>query len=185
MKKDQVFCLENDCQDRLICPLCFIRDRQHIDHNYIVIKGFQETNLSELTNIFRTTVSEILKEGTDFKQSFIQKINHLLDDREDRILKPIMTFIREGRKNITQLIECFLDQVAVGQFKSLKQMQEQMRLLIDDDCGLQMQQQMKFEIDKFDKVNRINQRLESLFQDIHAGYLKSIEKIQAIGYDQV
>jgi len=58
LKKDFVFCLEPGCNDRLVCKKCYVLDRKHDRHKFIMIEYLMENDENELKRIFD---SEYLK----------------------------------------------------------------------------------------------------------------------------
>jgi len=52
MKKDFVFCLDSDCDDRLVCVNCYVLDKKHNDHTLIILKSFMDDNENEINRIF-------------------------------------------------------------------------------------------------------------------------------------
>ena len=63
MKKDFVFCLESDCDNRLVCMKCFILDHKHIDHRLIILKLFMDGDEDEINRIFSHEYLKNIKEN--------------------------------------------------------------------------------------------------------------------------
>jgi len=42
LKKNYLFCLENGCEQRLGCELCYLEDQEHQGHRVILLKEFME-----------------------------------------------------------------------------------------------------------------------------------------------
>jgi len=51
-KENEIFCIEEDCNQRLVCLGCFIRKRNHQGHKYILINDFVEGKEQEMKTIF-------------------------------------------------------------------------------------------------------------------------------------
>jgi len=65
IKKDFVFCLESDCDDRLVCMKCYVLDQKHDDHKVIMLKPFMNDDENEINRIF----------GDQYLQSIKQNMN--------------------------------------------------------------------------------------------------------------
>ena len=63
MKKDFVFCLDSDCDDRLVCVQCFVLDQKHIGHRLIILKPFMDDNENEINRIFSDQYLKNIKEN--------------------------------------------------------------------------------------------------------------------------
>ena len=70
LKKDFIFCLEPDCEDRLVCKKCYLIDQQHFTHKRICIEYFMETDYDEFLKIFNETYAQTMKDSQNIK-SFI------------------------------------------------------------------------------------------------------------------
>ena len=67
LDKDTVFCLEEDCKERMACVMCIVRDQLHKDHHCIVIKGIIEDNSEELKRLFGNILSQIGDQNGNIK----------------------------------------------------------------------------------------------------------------------
>ena len=63
MKKDFVFCLDSDCDDRLVCMKCFVLDKKHIDHRVIMLKPFMDGDQDEIKRLFSDEYLKNIKEN--------------------------------------------------------------------------------------------------------------------------
>ena len=46
MKKDYLLCLDNECDDRLICEQCYSLDHKHNGHRFIMIEQLMNNDES-------------------------------------------------------------------------------------------------------------------------------------------
>ena len=63
IKKDFVFCLESDCDDRLVCMNCFVLDQKHNGHKLIMLKPFMDGNENEINRIFSDEYLKNIREN--------------------------------------------------------------------------------------------------------------------------
>jgi len=63
MKKDFVFCLDSDCDDRLVCVNCYVLDKKHDRHRVIILKSFIDDNEDEIKRIFNYEYLKNIKEN--------------------------------------------------------------------------------------------------------------------------
>ena len=58
-----MFCLESDCDDRLVCVNCFGLDKKHNDHRVIMLKPFMDDDQDEINRIFSDEYLKNIKEN--------------------------------------------------------------------------------------------------------------------------
>ena len=63
MKKDFVFCLDSDCDDRLVCMKCFCLDQKHNGHRVIMLKPFMDGDQDEIKRLFSDEYLKNIKEN--------------------------------------------------------------------------------------------------------------------------
>ena len=61
MKRDGLFCLNDECDDRLECIECW--NDKHRDHKYIMINEFMMNSESEMNRILNRTYDEVMKQN--------------------------------------------------------------------------------------------------------------------------
>ena len=52
LDKNFLFCLEQDCHDRLACKKCNVLDNQHCNHRFVMVDYFMDNDQDELERIF-------------------------------------------------------------------------------------------------------------------------------------
>ena len=63
MKKDFIFCLESDCDDRLVCMKCYVFDKKHDRHRVILLKFFMDGDEDEINRILGDEYLKNIKEN--------------------------------------------------------------------------------------------------------------------------
>ncbi len=93
MKRDYLFCLENECEERLCCIECYVKDNLHKNHRCIILKDFMQSEESELARVFNQTFIQAMKECDNDINQFIEVFNgkgdKAMDEREEELRTPI------------------------------------------------------------------------------------------------
>ena len=95
MENDYLFCLEDNCNDRLKCQKCYEEDHKHLNHNFRLIHEFMTNrNKDEMERLFGETYDKMNK---PFNEIFDQLFNKWLDETEEDLRTPIEEMIGNFR----------------------------------------------------------------------------------------
>ena len=99
IKKDYLFCLEQNCEDRLCCIECYAKENLHKEHRCIILKDFLRSEESELGRVFNQKFLNAMKEWNNdinqFIEVFNRRIEKIMDEREEELISPIYKFINK------------------------------------------------------------------------------------------
>jgi len=78
LKKDYLLCLDDGCEDRLVCEKCFHIQHKHQNHKYILIKYFMENEDEEINRIFNKGYIEMMGEKSE-DTSWVQILDSMIN----------------------------------------------------------------------------------------------------------
>jgi len=102
--KKYLFCLENECVDRLECELCIVQDKKHHEHKFILIGRMMDENCdTEMKKLFGDTYDEMVendeqKNVEGFIRAFDRKFDKYLVEKEAELREPVEKMIDGFRK---------------------------------------------------------------------------------------
>jgi len=86
IKKDYLFCLDDECDHRLGCIECQFDKHKHKGNQYLLIKEFIKNDSEELQRIFDKGYLKVRSENRD-QESLVElldkRINKYLDEMEE------------------------------------------------------------------------------------------------------
>lgn len=78
--------------------MCFIDDYDHWNHKFILIDRFmKDNNHDELSRLFGQTYNQMIKDIESLIESFDNRLNKYLDEREEQIRTSVEMMISDYR----------------------------------------------------------------------------------------
>lgn len=67
-QKNFLFCIEQSCKERLTCNKCYIKDKIHNDHQFILLEDLNNGNIEDLEESFDSFLIEAMKNGKNTEE---------------------------------------------------------------------------------------------------------------------